>query len=281
MQGELLNTPIGDLTHVEFVFFAAINFVHGAELLQLLAGRAEFADDAAIEFHLVDFAVIEIGGAVGIGAVEILVRARCNTDGPRRADIGVLSFGIAIVIEHLDALVAAITYVNVPLRINSDGMRSIKLANRSAPSAPGLNEDAVFVKFSDAGVSVAIGDENISGSIPGHIGGAIEVISRDAGAVAASAATFAATTFSTRGRRGDIDGLRFPAHSHEHVTIGIELDDHVRAFIHDPDVILRIHANGVGENETVKTLTDLTDILAALVEFKKTRGRPHEDAIGS
>ena len=65
------------------------------------------------------------------------------------------------------------------------------------------------------------------------------------------------------------------------MTIGIELDDHVRALIHNPDVILRIHTDRMGKNEPIQTLADLTDILPRLIELKETRRGTYEDPIGS
>src|SRR4029078_2922271 len=51
MQDDLLRAPCGDFRHPQLVFVAAVHAVDRAELLQLLPGLAELADDGAIELH--------------------------------------------------------------------------------------------------------------------------------------------------------------------------------------------------------------------------------------
>src|SRR5207302_8629009 len=107
-----------------------------------------------------------------------------------------------------------------------------------------------------------------------HIGRAVEIVPWDAGTVVCgSGSTLAGRTAGRRSRRRrcrDGNCLRLSAHGHDDVTIGIELDDHVRALIHNPDVILRIHTDRMGKNEPIQTLADLTDILPRLIELKET-----------
>jgi hypothetical protein len=50
----------------------------------------------------------------------------------------------------------------------------------------------------------------------------------------------------------------------------IELEDGVRHLIDDPDVVLRIDLHLLGEEERIDPLTDLTDVLARLVEAEHT-----------
>src|SRR5579883_3094788 len=107
VQQELLNAPVQDFTDIKFIILAAIHLMDGAEFFQLFATRTEFPEDRAVEFHFVNGGVIEIA-AVGIGAVKILMRPGGDTESPRRADIDVLSLEIAIGIEHLNALIAAV-----------------------------------------------------------------------------------------------------------------------------------------------------------------------------
>ena len=52
-----------------------------------------------------------------------------------------------------------------------------------------------------------------------------------------------------------------------------ELDDHVRAFVDRPDVVLRVDADAVRHLEAVETLADLADELAVLVELEEARRR--------
>ena len=58
---------------------------------------------------------------------------------------------------------------------------------------------------------------------------------------------------------------------HQHLPFGTELDDHVRAFVHGPDVVLLIDAHRVRERETVEPFADLLDEFAGLVEFEQAR----------
>src|ERR1700730_10854119 len=132
VQGEFLHSPVGDLSYVELVGVAAIDLVHRAELLQQLAGPAELAEDLSVQLHLVDFTVFHVGGAVGVGTEEILMRPWGDANRPRGAHVEVLRFELSVVIEYLNAAIAAIAYVNVALRVGGDGVRGIELARRRA-----------------------------------------------------------------------------------------------------------------------------------------------------
>src|SRR5207253_5868928 len=67
----------------------------------------------------------------------------------------------------------------------------------------------------------------------------------------------------------DVDRLGFPAHGHHHAAFRVELDDHVRAFIHDPYVVLRIDPHGVRKQEPVQALTDLADVVSVGGELEQ------------
>ena len=129
----------------------------------MLAGSAELANDASVQLHFVNLAVIKVGGPVGIGAVKILVRPRRDADGPRRANICILSFRVAIVIEHLKALIAPITHIDVTLCINRDRMGRIELSWLGSSRSPGLYELAVLIEFRYPRVPVSIRHKNIAG----------------------------------------------------------------------------------------------------------------------
>ena len=47
-----------------------------------------------------------------------------------------------------------------------------------------------------------------------------------------------------------LDGFRPAAQHHHHAAFGIELDDHVDAFVDGPDIVLRIDAHRVGERRS-------------------------------
>src|ERR1700730_6635648 len=155
VQRELLHAPVRNFTDVELIFVPAVDFVDRSEFLQLLAGLAELAEDLAIELHLVDFAVvIEITGTVGVRAVEVLVRARRDTHGPRRAYVEEHRFQSAIVVEHLNAAIAAIADVHVAPRIDRDRVHGIELAGTVAQRPPRLDEHTVLVELRHARVAV-------------------------------------------------------------------------------------------------------------------------------
>ena len=128
VQDEFLHTPVGDLAHVNFVRVAAIDLVDRSEFLVQLARVAELAQDFSIELHFVDFAIVHVGGAVRVGAIEVLVRAWGNADGPWRADIEVHRLKFTIVIEDLNPAVFAVADVYVPLGVCGDRVHGMKLA---------------------------------------------------------------------------------------------------------------------------------------------------------
>src|SRR5580693_3975223 len=70
MQDQLLHPPIEDFGDVEHVLVGAGDGVDPAELLELLAGAAEHAQNLAVEAQLVDAA------RKSVGDIEHLVRRR-------------------------------------------------------------------------------------------------------------------------------------------------------------------------------------------------------------
>ena len=82
--------------------------------------------------------------------------------------------------------------------------------------------------------------------------------------------------FSARRRRQRAverarDRLRPSAEHHHDASLGVELDDHVRPLVDDPDVVLRVDAHGVRELEAVQALADLADVGAVLIELEQPR----------
>ena len=71
----------------------------------------------------------------------------------------------------------------------------------------------------------------------------------------------------------------FASEHHQVSSVGIELDDLVRARVHDPDVVLRIDAHLLREVDRVDALADLLDELAALIELKEPRAAVVEGAL--
>jgi hypothetical protein len=62
----------------------------------------------------------------------------------------------ALAVEHLDATVATVRHVNVPLRVHRNAMRSVELSGTLAGLAPRLEPIAVFIDLSYARVDIAV-----------------------------------------------------------------------------------------------------------------------------
>ena len=72
--------------------------------------------------------------------------------------------------------------------------------------------------------------------------------------------------------RALVGGLGLAAEHHHHAALGIELDDHVRAFIDGPEVVLRVDSDRVREGPGVQVVADFAHELAILIELKDLRG---------
>ena len=107
--------------------------MHGHEFLHLLAAFAEFAENAAVEFHLVNFsAIFHVGRSRGIRAVEVLVLAWSDANGPWRSDINVGSLESSVVVKNGKALIGAVADVHVSLMIHLDCVHVFKLTGAFA-----------------------------------------------------------------------------------------------------------------------------------------------------
>src|SRR5678815_2854139 len=112
---------------------AAIHGVCRAEFAEQLSALAELSKDRAVEFHLVDLtAGGHLRGIVAfrarVRAVEVLMRAWRDADGPRRSDTRDALHEIQIIVVHLDPIVAAIGDVHIPFCIRLDGVWRVELA---------------------------------------------------------------------------------------------------------------------------------------------------------
>src|SRR6187402_2920293 len=144
LQGDSLDTPVGELTDQQVVLVAAIDGVDQAEFLHELAGGAELAHHRAVELHLVDGGVVHAVGVAGVSDVEVLGRSRGHAHGLGGADAAELALEGPLPIEHLDPLVADIGHVDVALGIEGDALRAVELAVTGARRAPMLDEPAVW-----------------------------------------------------------------------------------------------------------------------------------------
>src|SRR5580704_4586274 len=107
--------------------------MHGAERAELLARVSKFADDGAIQLHFVNLArhrghVGDVIVGIGIGAVQILMRARGNANRPGSANLVVDRLELEIVVEDLDSPVASVPNIDIALGVGGDRVRQIELA---------------------------------------------------------------------------------------------------------------------------------------------------------
>ncbi len=284
MQDQFLHPPVQQLGGVDHVLRRTRQCMDPAELLELFAGLAEHPQHLAVERELVD------PPRPGVRTVDHLLRSGGDADRPGRsrregaaghhglvgnlADRGPgvrwhrnvddhLPQEFSVAIEHLDAVVAAIGDVDVPLRVSGDAMRRIELAGTGAAVAPRFQPVAVFVHLCDPRVDVAVADEGVAGGIPCHVGDLPE-----------------AAVLGGQGRLGMfqrrrvfVGGLLLAAEYHQHAAFRVELDHHVRALVSDPDVVGRIDLHRVAERPGVQVLADLADELAVGAEFQQLRCR--------
>ena len=61
------------------------------------------------------------------------------------------------------------------------------------------------------------------------------------------------------------------AEHHDHAALGVELDDHVRTFVRNPDVVFGIDFDRMAEGPRVEVVADLADELAVGTEFEQLR----------
>ena len=119
----------------------------------------------------------------------------------------------------------------------------------------------MLVNLYDARVAVSVGDEDVTREVPRHVRGPVE------------GAPSRRRWRRARGR-GHCGLHRFVATAqHHHYTTGrVELDDHVRAFVGRPDVVVRVDPHRVGERKAVQVLADLAKERALGTELEELRG---------
>src|SRR5262245_26152927 len=125
----------------------------GGDLAILGAADADTRPDTRIVFPV----------RLMIGHVKDVVAV--NVDAARPAELLPLRDEIAILVEDLNAIVAAVADEDPSLRIDGDGVRRVELAGPLAFPAPRLDEFPVLGKLHDARIGVSamtIGDENVA-----------------------------------------------------------------------------------------------------------------------
>src|SRR5216684_3796734 len=139
--------------------------------------------------HLAVLGAADPDAALPVGA-RLVDRARLrirniddivlvDVDAARTAELRPLVDEIAVLIEDLDTVVAAVAKEQPAARIHRQRVRAVDLAGRAALLAPGLDELAGLVELDDAGVgvaAVAVGNENVAIGRDQRRGGRVEFV---------------------------------------------------------------------------------------------------------
>src|SRR5260370_40667992 len=125
VERKFLHAPIQKLANEQLIFARAIHFLDPAELLHLLAGGAEFAQDMSFQIELVH-------GTHGVRAVKILLWPRRDADRPGSADARPNGAQHQVVVKHLNPAVSPIAHINVALPVRPHRWGSADLS-RSPP----------------------------------------------------------------------------------------------------------------------------------------------------
>src|SRR6185369_10501892 len=170
---------------------------------------------------------------------------------------------LALGVEYLNAPVGAVAYIDVVVAVARDCVGRAELPRTRPLLAPRLHPVAALVDLGDTRVDVAVTDICVAILIPRDVGRLTE------------------QTVDVRQRRlgmppgAGVLVCRFLAAAEYplYATSGVELDDHVRALVDRPDIVVAVDAHSVGECPAIEPLADLADELAVLVELQKLRGR--------
>src|SRR4029079_8473124 len=113
---------------------------------------------------------------------------------------------------------------------------------------------------------------------PRHIGRTVEDILRcaSAGSAAAAAATALTHGPGPTGTRRVVERFRLASEQKGDAALRIELHDHRRHLVDDPEVVLWIDADLRGEEKPVPPLADFAGELAVAIELEQTRSTVHE-----
>src|SRR5215813_1327772 len=166
----------------------------------------------------------------------------------------------AVGIEDLDAAVAAVGDVDVAARIGRDTVRRVELALLRPLLAPRLHPVAVLRKLCDAGIDVAVADEDVALRVPGDVRRLPEL-----------AIHVRAWRRDARPRDGFVRRFLLPSEDHRDASVGRELHDHVGSLVDDPDVVVAVYAHGMRVREGVEVLPDFAHEVAVSIEFQELR----------
>src|SRR5258705_8095990 len=187
MQREFLDSPVQKLRDVNLVLRRTGDLMNPSELLGLLSRLAHHSENLALQRELIQSA------RICVGREQHLVQAGSYADRPgcavlRRSRVTRRHVALrrarrrieghidrhpanecAVRIEYLNAPVAAIRDVDVPLCVGSDAVRRVEFAGLGSAIAPLFHPGAVLVELGHARVDVPVADEDIAFGIPRHI----------------------------------------------------------------------------------------------------------------
>ena len=136
---------------------------------------------------------------------------------------------------------------------SSPSFGAARLADRRDPVA-------VLGELRDARVDVAVADVDVAVGVPGDVGRLAEL-----------AVDGRPRRRHARPRLGLVRRFLLAAEHHRHVPFGVDADDHVRALVDGPEVVVLVEADGVRVRPGVEALADLAEELAGLVEEQDLR----------
>ena len=144
-------------------------------------------------------------------------------------------------------------------------MRQAELSDLPAEGSPVHQEVPVLVELHHTGVHVAVTDEDVAIRVPRDVRRPVEVAP-------------VRPCLLRAGKLHDAVKTLFPAPQvHHDVSVRIELDDGIRGFVHDPQIVFVVEADLVSIGEPVDTLAVLAPVFAVVVEFEQLRRGVHPD----
>src|SRR5262249_43920785 len=150
-------------------------------------------------------------------------------------------------VEKLDAAVAAVGDVDVIVSIHRDAVWHVELAGLSAEFAPGHQPGTVLIHFGNPRIDVAIADVGVPSRVPSHVDNlAKHAVHRQQQRL-----------HMLQRLDAFVGGFLLAAKNEGDAAFGVELDDHVRTFVRDPDVVVLVDFYRVGKGPCVELMANL------------------------
>src|ERR1019366_9964925 len=209
---------------------------------------AELAKDIAIQVHLID--------APDTPDKHHLT-ARGHAQRPRRTVQVPFLLEVSIGIEYLHAIVRAVGHIDIGVLIDYDIVRSTKLARSRAPVAPVLDQIAFLGELRYARIPVSVGNVGVAVWSNGRVGRLVEVRRRWYG------------SFDPMSHIDPSQVRRAAAQRLYHAQVAVELNHHIVGRANQPQIVLGIEADAVGDVEDWRAFAIGREERAILVEFQQ------------